>query len=82
MRTDLPVADEKSCVFTSETGKLLNPSTDYHRRQRLLRKAGTRVGRHTSSTVLLLGVPKRIMTAITDWSTSIAQRYQRVTEPK
>lgn len=80
---DLPVADEKSYAFTSETGEPLNPSTDYHHSKWLLRKAGIRHGRHTASTVLLLlGVPERIVMAITGWSwTSMAQRYQRVTEP-
>ncbi|MFG2861732.1 hypothetical protein [Streptomyces sioyaensis] len=79
---DLPVRDEKSYVFTSETGELLNPSTDYHHWQRLLRKGRIRDGRHTASTVLIpLGVPERIVTASTGWSTSIAQRYQRVNEP-
>ncbi|MEU1290258.1 tyrosine-type recombinase/integrase [Kitasatospora sp. NPDC005856] len=55
---------------------------------RLLREAGIRDGRlhdarHTASTVLLLlGVPERIVMAIMGWSsTSMAQRYQHVTEP-
>ncbi|WP_344641206.1 tyrosine-type recombinase/integrase [Kitasatospora cystarginea] len=39
--------------------------------------------RHTASTVLfLLGVPERIVMAIMGWSsTSMAQRYQHITEP-
>ncbi len=79
---------EKGYVFTSETGEPLNPSTDYHHWKRLLREAGIRDGRlhdarHTASTVLLLlGVPERIVMAIMGWSsTSMAQRYQHVTEP-
>ncbi|GAA1963951.1 tyrosine-type recombinase/integrase [Kitasatospora viridis] len=79
---------DKGYVFTSETGEPLNPSTDYHHWKRLLREAGIRDGRlhdarHTASTVLLLlGVPERIVMAIMGWSsTSMAQRYQHVTEP-
>jgi integrase len=79
---------EKGYVFTSEIGEPLNPSTDYHHWKRLLREAGIRDGRlhdarHTASTVLLLlGVPERIVMAIMGWSsTSMAQRYQHVTEP-
>jgi integrase len=43
----------------------------------------THDARHTASTVLLLlGVPERIVMAIMGWSsTSMAQRYQHVTEP-
>ncbi|MEU1503741.1 tyrosine-type recombinase/integrase [Kitasatospora sp. NPDC005748] len=79
---------DKGYVFTSGTGAPLNPSTDYHRWKRLLREASIRDSRlhdarHTASTVLLLlGVPEQIVTAIMGWSsTSMAQRYQHVTEP-
>ncbi|WP_457029217.1 tyrosine-type recombinase/integrase [Kitasatospora sp. P5_F3] len=79
---------DKGYVFTSEVGEPLNPSTDYHHWKRLLREAGIRDGRlhdarHTASTVLLLlGVPERIVMAIMGWSsTSMAQRYQHVTDP-
>ncbi len=79
---------DKGYVFTSETGAPLNPSTDYHHWKRLLHEASIRDGRlhdtrHTASAVLLLlGVPERIVMAITGWSsTAMAQRYQHITEP-
>ncbi|MFI9786088.1 tyrosine-type recombinase/integrase [Kitasatospora sp. NPDC051984] len=66
----------------------MNPSADYLHWKRLLRETGTRDGRlhdarHTALTVLLLlGVPERIVMAITGWSSvSMAKRYQHVTDP-
>jgi len=75
-------------VFASPTGEPLNPNTDYHNWKALLRRAGVREGRlhdarHTAATVLLvLGVPERTVMGIMGWSsTSMAARYQHVTDP-
>lgn len=75
-------------VFASPTGVPLNPNTDYHNWKALLRRAGVREGRlhdarHTAATVLLvLGVPERTVMGIMGWaSTSMAARYQHVTDP-
>lgn len=75
-------------VFATPTGKALNPNTDYHEWKRLLRDAGLRDGRlhdarHTAATVLLLlGVPERAAMGIMGWaSTSMAARYQHLTDP-
>lgn len=79
---------EGGWVFTSPTGEPLNPNTDYHAWKALLRRAGVRDGRlhdarHTAATVLLvLGVPERTVMSIMGWSsTSMAARYQHVTDP-
>ena len=70
------------------TGQPLNPNSDYHRWKALLKSAGVRDARlhdarHTAATVLLvLGVPERTVMGIMGWSsTSMAARYQHVTDP-
>lgn len=75
-------------VFATETGRPLNPNTDYHAWKALLKRAGVREGRlhdarHTAATVLLvLGVPERTVMSVMGWSsTSMAARYQHVTDP-
>lgn len=76
-------------VVANEVGQPINPSTDYHAWKALLRKAGVREGRlhdarHTAATVLLLvlGVPERTVMDVMGWSsTSMAARYQHVTDP-
>jgi integrase len=77
---------EGGWVFTSPTGRPLNPSTDYHEWKRLLLLAGVRElrlhdARHTAATVLLvLGVPERAVMSLMGWAdTSMAKRYQHVT---
>lgn len=79
---------EGDWVFATQTGEALNPNTDYHAWKALLRRAGVRDGRlhdarHTAATVLLvLGVPERTVMGIMGWSsTSMAARYQHVTDP-
>lgn len=79
---------ETGYVFTSPTGEVLNPNTDYHRWKDLLDEAGVRDARlhdarHTAATVLLLlGVPERVAMAIMGWSSaSMAKRYQHVVDP-
>ena len=66
----------------------LNPNTDYRAWKTLLKEAGVRDARlhdarHTAATVLLvLGVPERTVMSIMGWSsTSMAARYQHVTDP-
>lgn len=80
--------NEGGWLFASQTGEPLNPNTDYHAWKALLRRAGVRDGRlhdarHTAATVLLvLGVPERTVMSIMGWSsTSMAARYQHVTDP-
>ena len=82
------VWQEGDWVFTSQTGRALVPNSDYHRWKALLRAAGVRNARlhdarHTAATVLLiLGVPERTVMGIMGWSsTSMASRYQHVTDP-
>jgi len=79
---------EGGWVFASPTGEPLKPNSDYHAWKALLRRAGVRDGRlhdarHTAATVLLvLGVPERTVMSIMGWSsTSMAARYQHVTDP-
>ncbi|MFJ3787646.1 tyrosine-type recombinase/integrase [Kitasatospora sp. NPDC090091] len=79
---------DKDYVFASPTGEPLNPNTDYHEWKDILGAAGVREARlhdarHTAGTVLLLPkVPERIVMAIMGWSsTSMAKRYQHVTDP-
>ena len=66
----------------------LIPNSDYHQWKALLREAGVRDARlhdtrHTAATVLLvLGVPERTVMSVMGWSsTSMAARYQHVTDP-
>ncbi|CUU60461.1 Site-specific recombinase XerD [Parafrankia irregularis] len=78
---------EAGWVFTDETGRPLNPNTDYHRWKALVRAAGVRDARlhdarHTAATaLLLLGVPDRIVMGIMGWSSDMRRRYQHVTDP-
>jgi integrase len=79
---------ETGYVFTSPTGAILNPNTDYHHWKDLLADAGVREGalhdaRHTAATVLLIvGVAERIVMQIMGWSSaSMARRYQHVVGP-
>lgn len=80
--------NEGDWVFTKPTGDPLNPNTDYHEWKALLRDAGIRDGRlhdarHTAATVLLiLGIPDRAVMGLMGWaSTSMAARYQHITDP-
>jgi integrase len=75
-------------VFTSPIGRPLNPNTDYHEWKEILQDAGIRDGRlhdarHTAATVLLiLQVHERAAMGVMGWaSTSMATRYQHVTDP-
>jgi integrase len=77
---------EGGWVFTTPTGRPLNPSTDYHEWKRLLKAAAVRDARlhdarHTAATVLLvLGVPERTVMSLMGWAdTGMAKRYQHVT---
>jgi integrase len=79
---------EGDWVFTSQTGCPLVPNSDYHRWKALLKAAGVRDARlhdarHTAATVLLiLGVPERTVMGVMGWSnTSMASRYQHITDP-
>jgi integrase len=79
---------EHGWVFASPVGEALNPNSDYHEWKALLKAAGVRNARlhdarHTAATVLLvLGVPERTVMSIMGWSsTSMAARYQHVTDP-
>ncbi len=79
---------EGGWVFATQTGRPLNPNTDYREWRALLERAGVRHARlhdarHTAATVLLvLGVPERTVMSIMGWSsTSMAARYQHVTDP-
>ncbi len=78
---------EGGWVFANETGHLLNPNTDYHEWKALLRSVGLRDARlhdarHTAATtLLLLGVPDRIVMGIMGWSSDMRRRYQHVTDP-
>ena len=78
---------ETGYVFTTATGRPINPSTDYHAWKRLLADAGVaerrlHVARHTAATVLLLlGVPERTVMSVMGWSsTAMAARYQHVVD--
>lgn len=77
---------EGSWVFTTPTGRPINPNTDYREWKLLLREAGLRDARlhdarHTAATVLLiLGVPERAVMGLMGWSHSaMAARYQHLT---
>ncbi|MEV4704650.1 tyrosine-type recombinase/integrase [Actinoplanes sp. NPDC049316] len=87
-RTAGQLWQEGGWVFTSPTGRPLNPNTDYHEWKKLLKDAGVRDGRlhdarHTAATVLmLLGVQERAAMDVMGWATtSMAARYQHVTDP-
>src|SRR6266545_1038989 len=75
-------------VFATPVGRPVNPNTDYHEWKQLLKDGGLRDGRlhdarHTAATVLLiLGVAERAVMGIMGWSsTSMAKRYQHITDP-
>jgi integrase len=79
---------DEGWLFASRTGAAIKPNTDYHAWKALLKRAGVRDGRlhdarHTAATVLLvLGVPERTVMSLMGWSsTSMAARYQHVTDP-
>jgi integrase-like protein len=72
--------------FTTPTGRLISPGTDYHQWKRLFAAARLRDGRlhdarHMAATVLLiLGVPERAVMGLMGWSsTGMAARYQPIT---
>ncbi len=76
---------ESGYVFITETGRPLNPRTDYTEWKRLLDRAGVperrlHDARHTAATVLLLlGVTERTVMSVMGWSsTAMAARYQHV----
>lgn len=79
---------EGDWVFTQATGKPLSLNSDYREWKALLQAAEVRDGRlhdarHTAATVLLvLGVPERTVMSVMGWSSSsMAARYQHVTDP-
>ncbi len=79
---------EGGWVFTTLLRRPIAPNSDYHEWGVLLECAGVRharlhEARHTAATVLLvLGVPERTVMSIMGWSsTSMAARYQHVTDP-
>lgn len=76
---------EEGWVFTTPTGRPLNPNTDYYEWKDLLEEAGLperrlHDARHTAATVLaILNVPTSTAMAIMGWSTAeMAKRYQHV----
>ena len=80
--------EEGGWVFATRLGRPIIPNTDYLEWEALLQRAGVRHARlhdarHTAATVLLvLGVPERTVMSIMGWSsTSMAARYQHVTDP-
>jgi integrase len=79
---------ETDRVFTDRFGRAVKPNSDYHAWKALLKRAGVREtrlhdARHTAATVLLaLEVPERTVMGVMGWSsTSMAARYQHVTDP-
>jgi integrase len=79
---------ETGRVFTDRFGRAVKPNSDYHAWKALLKRAGVREtrlhdARHTAATVLLaLEVPERTVMGVMSWSsTSMAARYQHVTDP-
>lgn len=79
---------EGGWVFATRVGRPIVPNSDYHEWKALLDRAGVRQARlhdarHTAATVLLvLGAPERTVMSIMGWSsTSMAARYQHVTDP-
>ncbi|MBV8995716.1 MAG: tyrosine-type recombinase/integrase [Pseudonocardiales bacterium] len=61
-------------MFTTPTGRPLNPRTDHREWKLLIARAGVAErrlhgARHTAATVLLLrGVPERIVMGVMGWS--------------
>jgi integrase len=79
---------EGGWLFATRLGRPINPNSDYREWKAPLVRAGVRHARlhdarHTAATVLLvLGVPERTVMSIMGWSsTSMAARYQHVTQP-
>jgi integrase len=79
---------EGGWVFATRTGGPVSTRVDYDQWKALLKAAGVRDARlhdarHTAATVLLvLGVPERTVMSVMGWSsTSMAARYQHVTDP-
>jgi integrase len=79
---------EESWIFADETGRAVNPRTDWDGWKRLLASAGVRDGRlhdarHTAATdLLLLGVHERTIMSVLGWSTTaMASRYTHVITP-
>jgi integrase len=79
---------DEGWLFADEQGKMLNARTDQFHWKQLLADAGVRDARlhdarHTAATVLLeLGVTDRATMNVMGWSnTSMAGRYQHITEP-
>lgn len=75
-------------VFATETGRPINPRTDWSEWKRLLKEAGLRDGRlhdarHTAATVLLLlGMSDRVIMNLMGWSNvAMTRRYAHVVEP-
>jgi Phage integrase family. len=80
-------ADE-DWIFATRTGGAASPNSDFHEWKSLLQGAGVRDARlhdarHSAATMLLvLGVPERTVMSVMGWSsTSMAARYQHVTDP-
>jgi integrase len=79
---------DRDWVFASVTGESVVPNSAFHAWKALLRAAGVRElrlhdARHSAATMLLvLGVPERTVMGVMGWScTSMAARYQHVTDP-
>ena len=79
---------ETGRVFTDRFGRAVKPNSDYNAWKSLLRRAGVREtrlhdARQTAATVLCaLEVPERTVMGVMGWSsTSMAARYQHVTDP-
>lgn len=78
---------ETGYVFTTQRGRSVNPSTDYHEWKRLIDKAKVpekrlHDARHSAATLLLLlGVSERTAMSSMGWSsTAMATRYQHVVD--
>lgn len=76
---------DEGWVFTTATGRPINPNTDYHEWKDILEEIGLpnrrlHDARHTAATVLaILNVPTSTAMAIMGWSTAeMAKRYQHV----
>jgi integrase len=77
---------EGGYIFTTPTGRPINPSTGHHQWKWLLAAGGLRESqlhraRHTAATMLLtLAVPERAVRGLMGWPlTGMAARYQRAT---
>ncbi|MPZ61582.1 MAG: tyrosine-type recombinase/integrase [Propionibacteriales bacterium] len=79
---------DEGYVFTTPTGRPLNPNSDFHEWKALLEATGVRDARlhdarHTAATMLLaLGISHRAAMDVMGWSTmEMVKRYQHVTDP-